>query len=152
MALALNNLKRVGMPLNKETKPNQTKPNHFCLMDFRSLLGPKFPTTDTWEVGREFVNRGPFFSPRSLSIIPVGFTPPPFRWILRAFSFVSVCSWYSMNSGLLARWNHLVFPSVPSFQVSTSLYPVAIQSIPESQRTGLKSEEGNYLIRNWYSP
>ena len=26
MALALNNLKRVDMPLNKETKPNQTKP------------------------------------------------------------------------------------------------------------------------------
>ena len=24
MALALNNLKRVDMPLNKETKPNQT--------------------------------------------------------------------------------------------------------------------------------
>ena len=28
MALALNNLKSVDMPLNKETKPNQTKPNH----------------------------------------------------------------------------------------------------------------------------
>ena len=27
MALALNNLKRVDMPLNKETKPNQTKTN-----------------------------------------------------------------------------------------------------------------------------
>ena len=27
MALALNNLKWVDMPLNKETKPNQTKPN-----------------------------------------------------------------------------------------------------------------------------
>ena len=27
MALALNNLKRVDMPLNKETKPNQTKPD-----------------------------------------------------------------------------------------------------------------------------
>ena len=26
MALALNNLKRVDMPLDKETKPNQTKP------------------------------------------------------------------------------------------------------------------------------
>ena len=25
MALAINNLKKVDMPLNKETKPNQTK-------------------------------------------------------------------------------------------------------------------------------
>ena len=30
MALALNNLKRVDMPLNKETKPNQT--NHFVVI------------------------------------------------------------------------------------------------------------------------
>ena len=26
MVLALNNLRRVDMPLNQETKPNQTKP------------------------------------------------------------------------------------------------------------------------------
>ena len=30
MALALNNLKRVDMPLNKENKTNK-KPNHFSL-------------------------------------------------------------------------------------------------------------------------
>ncbi len=32
MALELNNLKRVDMPLNKEAKPNQTKPKFFKLM------------------------------------------------------------------------------------------------------------------------
>ena len=33
MALALNNLKRVDMPLNKETKLNQTRTNKFWTMD-----------------------------------------------------------------------------------------------------------------------
>ena len=32
MALALNNLKRVDMPLNKETKPNQTNVNNIFLI------------------------------------------------------------------------------------------------------------------------
>ena len=35
MALALNNLKRVDMPLNKETKPNQNKTTRI-LMSFPS--------------------------------------------------------------------------------------------------------------------
>ena len=30
--MALDNLKRVDMPLNKETKPNQTKPNFLMLL------------------------------------------------------------------------------------------------------------------------
>ena len=44
MALALNNLKRVDIPLNKETKPNQTKSSMFpfkvfCFLFFLLLLG-----------------------------------------------------------------------------------------------------------------
>ena len=87
---------------------------NFFLMNFRYLLGPKFLTTDTWEVRREFINHGLFFSQGLLTIIPVGFIIlPPFQWILTAFSFVSVYSWCLMNSGVLACWDRLVFPSVP---------------------------------------
>ena len=32
MALALNNLQKVNMQLNKETKPNQTKPNDYMVL------------------------------------------------------------------------------------------------------------------------
>ena len=37
MALALNNLKRVDMPLNKETKPNQTIPESSAEHDKDSM-------------------------------------------------------------------------------------------------------------------
>ena len=40
MALALNNLKRVDMPLNKETKPNQTiKRKYEMINDIQSKGG-----------------------------------------------------------------------------------------------------------------
>ena len=49
------------------------------LMDFCSLLGPKFLTTDTWEVYREFINHGPFFISGLQMIIPIRFiTLSPF--------------------------------------------------------------------------
>ena len=50
----------------------------------------------------------------SWSFVPFGsIIAPAFRWILRVFSIRFVCSYCTMISGLLARWDHLVFPSVP---------------------------------------
>ena len=44
MALALNNLQRVDMPLNKETKPNQTKPYVYTsnLSDLKNIVLIRF--------------------------------------------------------------------------------------------------------------
>ena len=46
MALALNNLKRVDMPLNKETKPNQTI--HYNNFKFTDSL--KSAVQDKWNI------------------------------------------------------------------------------------------------------
>ena len=43
MALALNNLKRVDMPLNKETKPNQTKPTRRMALALNNLKRVDMP-------------------------------------------------------------------------------------------------------------
>ena len=51
MALALNNLKRVDMPLNKETKPNQTKINNKKL--FLLKLSRKYWI---WSLPRVYIN------------------------------------------------------------------------------------------------
>ena len=51
MALALNNLKRVDMPLNKETKPNQTSliewAYPFCVL-WRVLWQYKIPLSPSY--------------------------------------------------------------------------------------------------------
>ena len=48
MALALNNLKRVDMPLNKETKPNQTRSE--CFMEYSTGALP----SDSFLLNSEF--------------------------------------------------------------------------------------------------
>ena len=48
MALALNNLKRVDMPLNKETKPNQTKPSYLLNKQWRNI--PEYMFIDLSEI------------------------------------------------------------------------------------------------------
>ena len=49
--------------------------------------------------------------------------------------FLSFCSWYLMKSGLLASWDHLVFPIVPCLswsQLVCSDLPVSLFLIPWS--------------------
>ena len=56
MALALNNLKRVDMPLNKEAKP--TKPNYSIVVELKlqSYYYAHFLNNNQWKVMRLFIH------------------------------------------------------------------------------------------------
>ena len=85
----------------------------------------------------------------SLIVILLSFVPfgsiilPPFWWIPRAFSVCFVCSYCTMISGLLAWWDHLVFPSIPCLsrcQLVCSQLPFSLFLKVNGQSIGLKKE------------